>query len=394
MNTAIASEISPNQIERQPSPAAVPEVPEPAPIETQAAAIPPPATIADSGITQPPSGVFSPGPLAASTFSPFTPQSEQPPVLRPDSRTAASTDQLRGDTLSIRSATTTGSQGGSRHPDFTETGLNSSIIETVSARFENGQLTSSSLIGEIALAYNPADFSSPFGSETIRLDNFGSLEKVAPNPAFIKQVPDREGEYSLNLAGVAKTQVAFKYQFRTEEASSHAPLLITPAFKIEPNQCSVIVSYSLNPPFDLHGSGNVKLSNVMLALTLEGTKASSCLSKPTGVFAREKNLIYWQLNDVVLTPGAKPEKLLARFATDSEASGGSVEARWEIVSADGTEGLGSGVSLSVRPSSSGGGVGGGGDDTDPFADESSLTSSGWKPVLGARRVISGGYFAK
>lgn len=371
--------------EPQPSPFATREVSEPAPLVMAAPAVQPPAGIAGTGLTQSPSS-FAPGQLAASTFSPFSPQAEQQSPLRPNSRAAASIDQPRTDSQSIRSATTTGSQGGTKHPDFTEPGLNTSIVETVSARFENGKLASSSLIGEIALAYNPADFSSPFGTENIRLENFSSLEKVAPNPAFIKQLPDRDGEYSVNLSSVAKTQVAFKYQVRLDDAGAQAPLLVTPAFKIEQNQCSVIISYSLNPSFALHSQESISLSNVMLALTIEGTKANGCQSRPVGTFSKEKNLIYWQLNDIKLSPGAPPEKLLARFATESETKGGSVEGRWEVTG-ENVQNLGSGLSLSIPTSS------GSGDGSDPFADDSAQVAS-WRAVQGVKRLASGSYLAK
>jgi hypothetical protein len=274
-----------------------------------------------------------------------------------------------------------------RHPELHEPGLSSSIIETVSARFDQGQITTSSLIGEIALAYIPADSSTPHGSQTIRLDNFSRLEKVAPNPAFISQNLDKEGEYAVNLGNLAKTQVAFKYQLRHDDATAHAPLLLVPAYKIEANQASVIVSYSLNPAFALQGRESLTLSNVLIALTLEGAKGASCLSRPTGTFVRDKNVIYWQLGDITLTAGSAPEKLLARFATDVEAKGGSIEARWEI-SGDNARGLGSPLGVSQLAAGDG--------SADPFADEDAAGGStpSWSGVPAVRKLMNGQYVAK
>ncbi|TKA83686.1 hypothetical protein B0A55_00264 [Friedmanniomyces simplex] len=292
---------------------------------------------------------------------------------------------VSGDTGSIRSArslTSTGSQA-LKHPDLTEAGLSSSLVETISARFESGKITSSSLIGEIALAYNPRSSSAPSGPENIRLEQFSSLEKVAPNPAFITQTSGREGEYTLNPANLSKTQVAFKYQIRAHDAGSQAPMLISPAFKIEPNQASIIVSYSLNNAFNLHGRESLTLSNVMLALTLEGAKATGCQSRPVGTFSRERNLIFWPLGEITIKAGAAPEKLLARFATESEASGGSVEARWEITG-ENVQGLGSGVGISVQGQTGSGG----GDSADPFADEDAAggLTAVWKGVQGVKKL--------
>jgi len=127
----------------------------------------------------------------------------------------------------------------------------------------------------------------------------------------------------------------------------------------------------------------VTISNVVLALSLEGARATSCLSKPVGTFSRDKNLIFWPLGDITLAAGGAPTKLLARFVTEGEAKGGAVEARWEVAG----EGLGSGVGVSVK-----GENGGVVDASDPFADEE--TSGAWKEVGGPRKLASGQYVAK
>ncbi|RMY44321.1 hypothetical protein D0865_10633 [Hortaea werneckii] len=341
-----------------------------------------------------PSGAFAPaaagaglgavgGGAAGAAFSPFS-SSTSP--FRPESRATGDHTTDAGSIRSGRSLTSSGSQGLGKHTELHEPGLNSSIVETVSARFEDGNAVHSSLTGEIALAYHPADFSSPFGTENIKLENFSSLEKVAPNPAFITQVPEKEGEYSINLGQITKTQIAFKYQVRGDDNGSQAPLLIKPAFRIEATQASVIVNYSLNPAFDLHGRESITLSGVMLALTLEGAKATSCQSKPQGSFSRERNLIYWQLGEITLKAGAAPEKLLARFATESEATGGHVETRWEVTGEHAAN-LGSGLAVSMQ------GQGAGGEGADPFADEDA-SAGAWKNVQGARKLVSGTYSAK
>lgn len=58
------------------------------------------------------------------------------------------------DTQSIRSATSLGSLLHGKHPELTTPGLNSSIVETISATFEEGVLKSVKISGEIAFAYN------------------------------------------------------------------------------------------------------------------------------------------------------------------------------------------------------------------------------------------------
>lgn len=71
-------------------------------------------------------------------------------------QTLASEASVTGtsDTNSIRSATSLGGVMHGRHPELTAPGLNASIIETVSASFEEGGLKSVKINGEIAFAFN------------------------------------------------------------------------------------------------------------------------------------------------------------------------------------------------------------------------------------------------
>ncbi|WPH00283.1 Hypothetical protein R9X50_00310700 [Acrodontium crateriforme] len=339
-----------------------------------------------STFAQSTSSFFAPATSVGSGVTSFSPTGNPASPIRPDTRMIS--PDVTGDNQSIRSGRSTASQG-IKHPEFQESGLSASIVETVSAKFEDGKPVSSTLIGEIALAYNPTNFSSPFGSESIRLEKFSSLEKVAPNPAFITHSQSqKEGEFSVNLASIARTQVAFKYQLKNTGSETYAPLMISPAFRLEPTQASVIVSYSLNPTFNLQGKESITLSNVMLALTLEGATATSCQSRPAGTFARERNLIYWQLGEITIKAGAPAQKLLARFTTESEAKNGTVEARWEIAG-ENVNGLGSGLQVSMHSSSGTGAA----DGSDPFADQEGA-SSAWKNVPGSRKLLGGSYIAK
>ncbi|KAI9685314.1 MAG: hypothetical protein M1822_004687 [Bathelium mastoideum] len=329
-------------------------------------------------------------------------------------------DHGASDTQSIRSQRSALSSHSAtiKHPELHSPGLNSSVVETVNVWFEQGAVTKAIVIGELALAYNPIDVYAPaqFGSDTIRLENFAILEKVAPNPTFIDQIPDKAGEYSVNLSSITKTAVAFKYQVRLDDAvlGAHAPLLLTPAWKCEATQTSVILSYSLNPAFVSHhnlapSSGStseaeatpaapqtVQLSNVVMIVHIDpAAKASTCQSKPVGTFSRDRSLIYWRLGDVSLStaPDAPAQKLLARFMTETEAKPGHVEARWEIGGSGAAAAAGSsGSGLSVTRFEEGVK-----EEGDPFADEEgagpSTPRGTWKEVEGVRKLVSGTYQA-
>ena len=303
------------------------------------------------------------------------------------------TEDIRGsDAQSIRSSHSLSSITNPtiKHPEMHQSGLSGSIVETVSAWFSNGQVTKAVVNGELALANNGPETQARSGTESIRLENFPVLEKVAPNPAFITQIPSKSGEYVVDLSHLARTSVAFKYQVHLDEASlaAHAPVMLIPNWKVEPTQTSVILSYSFNPAFCSAAKRSVALQNVIVAINIENAKALSCLSKPVGTFSKEKSLIYWKLGDLSLDAYEEaPQKLLARFATESEAKPGNVEARWEI-NGEHASGLGAGLSISQMSKARE-------DGADPFADEgnATLSSGAYREVPVVRKLVSGKYVA-
>ncbi|KAL8925337.1 MAG: hypothetical protein Q9172_002268 [Xanthocarpia lactea] len=338
--------------------------------------------------------VFVPSPqpsdFSGSGDSPFQPQG----TFSTGKASSLSSEAPQGsDSHSIRSAhsATSLAQATAKHPEMAGAGLNASVVETVSAWFSSGQVTKSVVIGELALAHNASELAPGTRSEIIRLENFPVLEKVAPNPTFVTQIPSRSGEYSVNLGQIPRTAVAFKYQVHLEESNlaAHAPIIITPSWKIEPTQASVIVSYSFNSAFVSPAARSVALKNVVVMINLGNNVAQACQSKPVGHFSKEKSMIYWRLGDISLDGYAEsPQKLLARFSTETEAQAGSVEVRWEI-SGEAATGLGSGLGLSQSGSLKEEGS------HDPFADESGAgsPSGAWKEVKIQRKIVSGKYVA-
>ncbi|KAF2257762.1 hypothetical protein CC78DRAFT_598595 [Lojkania enalia] len=359
--------------------------------------VPNPATpeLTSIGETVPPLPSAGSGTASLTTHTPPPPQPQSPPFKVPH-RTLLSDDHPASDTQSVRSGRSLSSSASAtiKHPDLHEPGLNSSLAETVSAWFEHGNVTKAMVIGQVALAYNPVDISAPFGTDSIRLENFPVLEKVAPNPAFIEQVSDNPGSYIVDLSKITKTSVAFHYQVHLDDSNlkNFAPIVLSPAWKVEPTQTSAILHYSLNPNFNLGGATSITLHNLILVVRLEpGVKATSCQSKPAGTFARDKSLIYWRLGDVTFTRDQPAQTLRARFFTEGEAKPGNSEARWEIT---GEQSLGMGSGLSVSQSAPLESKQEG--ESDPFADaeENAPPASpavGWKPVASIKRIVSGTY---
>ncbi|KAF9874764.1 fes cip4 domain-containing protein [Colletotrichum karsti] len=295
------------------------------------------------------------------------------------------------DTQSIRSANSLVSLAHLKHPDMHEPGLNASIIETVSATFEEGEVKSAKVQGEIAFAYHAAENSAQ-EREIIRINNFPSLEVIGPNRIFVQNSPDKPDEFNLDVSHLNKTATAFTYRVHASDAglASHVPLLIRPAWKPQGDKLGLLLQYSLNPASNL--TAPVTLQNVVFVATYEGARASGAQTKPTGTHLKDKHLVYWRLGDLTLT--AETQKIVCRIigAENAEPKPGHIEARWEFT----PESLGSGISISRLEETKGKGKE---EDADPFADDNPTSPAlpadqQWVDVKLVKKITSGKYEAK
>ncbi|CRK43777.1 hypothetical protein BN1723_005827 [Verticillium longisporum] len=331
-----------------------------------------------------------------------------PPLLSQTSRPSAvatlaseASIAATSDTQSIRSANSLSSLAHQKHPEMTGPGLNSSIIETVTASFEDGVVKSAKISGEIAFSYH-GDSDAP-ESESIRINNFPNLEVIGPNRIFVHNVsPEQPDQFTLNLSHLNKTATAFTYRVHdiagpdAPSLAEHAPLLLRPTWKPQGDKLGLLLQYSLNPAAKV--SGPVTLHNVVFVVTYEGARASGAQTKPSGTHLKEKQLVYWRLPELTLT--SEVHKIVCRIvgAENGEPKPGHVEARWEYTPAEGTT-LGSGISVSRLEESKGKGKEVAAAEDDPFADEE-LNSPAlpadqrWVDVPLARKVVSGRYEAK
>jgi hypothetical protein len=337
-------------------------------------------------------------PALDTTISPLlapigSPLSQQSP-FRASSRTALGLDDYAGsDTHSIRSGRSLGSTVSTtvKHPEMHVEGLNSSIVETVSATFADGKVVRSNLVGEIGLSFNPTDLNGPFGTETIRLDNLGPNDKLAPNPAFIDTVPERPGLFSVNLGQVTKTQVAFKYQIHVtpENTSTQVPLLMSTQWRVDAKQADCRLHYTINPEYPAESLTFSDLSLVVHVEAPAGTRLISCRASDGFKFRKESGLVYWKLGDVTLSKASPPKPLLARVITEGEVKPGTTEARWEVHGS-----IGSGVLLSKLEETKGKEKEAE-DEEDPFADEdesgSQKDKEQWREVTAIKKWRAGNY---
>ncbi|KAG5993580.1 hypothetical protein E4U54_003328 [Claviceps lovelessii] len=297
------------------------------------------------------------------------------------------------DSQSVRSGHSLGSLVHAKHPELTGSGLQSSIIETVSAIFEDGVMKSAGIAGEVAFVNNDSEMSPEKAHQTIRINNFDKLERIGPNRIFVQNAsPEQPDHFAVDLSHLSKTSIAFSYRVLAAESDppllgQHAPILLNPVWKPQDDKLGLLLQYHLNPASSF--AAPVTLHNVILVATYEG-KSTGAQTKPSGTHLKDKHLVYWRLGDVTLT--ADTQKIVCRV---TGADGvcpvpGHIEARWEYV-ASGDEVTGSGISISRLEKDKSKAL----SDDDPFADADaeagSAGSQTWVDVPVVRKLVSGKY---
>ena len=230
-----------------------------------------------------------------------------------------------------------------------EPGLRASITETINVIMRNAEILRLQINGEVYLSLRLPSASQSAGPIHIRLTQFEQLEKIAPNPAFLAQVPDRPGEYFLNseiLAtatqrGSTKGTLLFKYQVHVPAGKERpaAPLILEPAFMCKEGETRMILSYRVNPDSPLSSASITNLS--FLAAFTPGVNVSNVQAKPAGgIWSPATRRMTWNVDEMSGTDG----KIIAKFTTEpGEAmTPQAVQASWAVEGV-----LGSGIGLEV-----------------------------------------------
>ncbi|KAK5796404.1 hypothetical protein VI817_005689 [Penicillium citrinum] len=357
--------------------------------------------------------VFVPNAGAETAMGQAAPEIYAPssPIKHAPSPSNVTEEHAMSDTTSIRSGHTTQGAVPTVHPELYESGLNASVIETVSAWFSEGNVTKSMVVGELALANNPSP-GTPADSAKIRLDNFPVLEKVAANPNFVHEggkdtTDEKRGEYEIQLGSISRPipTVAFKYQVHLDPSnpSAYCPVIFRPAWNLQELQASAIIFYSLNPAFISQSAEPIVLKNLVLTVGLdissedETTKqpresvahATSAVMHPNSgaTFRRKTSSVTWRIPELeVKPPGAGEEgKFLVRFATSTPGPRkGNVEAKFELRTTETGSRLG--ISQAVSDVAA--------KEADPFSDaepQSPAVSTEWRELPTVRKLVGGKY---
>lgn len=277
------------------------------------------------------------------------------------------------------------------HPSLTTLGLNTSIVELFNATYKDGTLSRSNAIGEVAFSFIshnengevalPSEISLQIASKKgLELPNF------MVNTMFLQQ-SSTPGFFTISDPAQIqmRTVGGLKYMLN----SPTPPIVITPIWKHEPTQSTVIIS--VKPTAELDSflkDGSITLTNFMISVSISGALVSTAATKPPGSLNKDKGRVTWvSPSTITFNSAKKEERFVARFITNQLAteSDTGVQVRFSISNDDGAgriDFLNTDFEINARGEHVG---------EDPFGDGTKKTSDEWAEVPTLKSLIAGTY---
>lgn len=329
------------------------------------------------------------------TTAPTPPTQRKSMLLDPQQQPlqpAPTGTQQSEDTAVVLERNTTGNGGlvGGTiiHPSLTTAGFNASIVELFNATFKDGVLTRSTAIGEVAFSFIsddnqklPSEISLQVSSkkEGVQLPNFAVntmlLQESSPG-AFTITDPSQI---------LMRTVGALKYMLN----DTKPPIVVTPIWKHENNQSTVIISVKPTPELTNYlQTGSLTLSGFMLSVSVKDALVSSAATKPPGSLNKEKGRVTWiSQTPIVFNAAKQEERFIARFMTNKLASESEtgVQVKFNITNEDGAgriDFLNTDMEIQARGEII---------VEDPFGDGLNKQVDDWSDVPTLKTIVAGSY---
>lgn len=221
------------------------------------------------------------------------------------------------------------------HPELVKTGLNASISELIKVDLIDGVTNTIQVIGEVAFTYiKPQSTETPNIGYIKLLDNYGILQKLTPNNGFLEPLDssgsNNETAYLINLSQISSKMLGgLKYMTTKTEL----PVIILPIWRFEQHQASCMITIKLSDRalsllHRANPSAFVELENFLLSIGLDDTPGlivNSAMSRPAGVFNKERKRITWKITGdqqpIRLSLEHPEQKIVARFMISNNGTG-------------------------------------------------------------------------
>ncbi|PWN34900.1 uncharacterized protein FA14DRAFT_160311 [Meira miltonrushii] len=226
-------------------------------------------------------------------------------------------------------------------------GLNGQITERVNVVTNGRTVSKIMVVGEVSISVRDIPASAPVH---LRIDDFEQLEKAAANPQFLKELSGKPGEYTLDLGAIARYSggaggvagsgraAVLKYQLHVPQhkAEQYVPLNISPQWRCEDNQTSILINYSSNSESRLVSAaqpvGGANIQDITMSVDITSSNVSNIMSKPNATYSADQKKLLWRLNEPlpVIGGSSAAQKALARFQVGNKSEIKPIEVRWKI----------------------------------------------------------------
>lgn len=285
-------------------------------------------------------------------------------------------------------------QGNVFGPAVAQQGFQSAITETCNVVSRAGTIVRAMVTGQIEATFrdvSAADLDRSGRVIKLRIERFEQLEKVAPNPQFVKPLADGQpGEYAVDAAALVgaaaanpdRPVVLFKYQLHIQEGKADrlVPLSVTPQWKCEDTDTKLLIVYEASPashvlsaaggasPFE---ESSARIEDISFSVPISSATVSNPQSKPyPGEYDPAAKRIVYKTDP--LTQEVSSGKVAARLGVDEKSVPQPIAVKWVIRGA-----LCSDLGLSVLPAAA-------------AADGASPQGSGVFDEFGAELPAAGG----
>ncbi|OWB70630.1 hypothetical protein B5S31_g309 [[Candida] boidinii] len=315
---------------------------------------------------------------------------------------ATGSSSIRQQNTGVIARNTTGSggliNGQIQHPSLTKPGLNASIVELYNATFKDGELSRSNAVGEVAFSYILGDETQQIPQKIdLEVKSSDELPTFMPNPQFLQQISNSTYSIFDPSQIYLKTVGAMKYMLNDPTP----PIVITPIWKHESTKSTVMISIKpsdeIIEKLSADPSLSLKLSSVLISVSLDNAQTISAATKPAGSFNKERNRVTWNFSTTGLTFNSEhlEDKFISRFMltgneNNAKEGDGGVQIRFNILNENGTDLCQSDISKFgfyineekvVDPFSS----------QDNFNSNKTEDDSNWTEVPILKTLIAGGY---